>query len=156
MGRPYPATTALKPSGRPLLTHDFSLRQHEPCRVLLLVGRVAVLAQQALDRDGRGVRLRLFQAGHQPLVEVQGIRIRQGVSVGDRPAMDQVGDRGLNLLHVERVRAVSYTHLRAHETRHELVCRLLLEKKKKKHHKKAVNLQHTTNTRKNKKKKKRK
>ena len=26
--------------------------------------------------------------------------------------------------------AVSYTHLRAHETRHELICRLLLEKKK--------------------------
>src|SRR5450759_2527892 len=30
-------------------------------------------------------------------------------------------------------RTVSYTHLRAHETRHDLVCRLLLEKKKKKH-----------------------
>src|SRR5428012_15549 len=28
-----------------------------------------------------------------------------------------------------RPRAVSYTHLRAHETRHDLVCRLLLEKK---------------------------
>ncbi|GLO89397.1 hypothetical protein HpBGD16_15110 [Helicobacter pylori] len=28
--------------------------------------------------------------------------------------------------------AVPYTHLRAHETRHDLVCRLLLEKKKKK------------------------
>src|SRR5450756_2015271 len=28
--------------------------------------------------------------------------------------------------------AVSYTHLRAHETRHDLVCRLLLEKKKNK------------------------
>src|SRR5450756_3120534 len=27
---------------------------------------------------------------------------------------------------------VSYTHLRAHKTRHDLVCRLLLEKKKKK------------------------
>src|SRR5450756_2660884 len=27
-----------------------------------------------------------------------------------------------------RQRAVSYTHLRAHETRHDLVCRLLLEK----------------------------
>src|SRR5450756_3074385 len=26
--------------------------------------------------------------------------------------------------------AVSYTHLRAHETRHDLVCRLLLDKKK--------------------------
>ena len=31
---------------------------------------------------------------------------------------------------------VSYTHLRAHETRHDLVCRLLLEKKKKKAKKK--------------------
>src|SRR5665648_328327 len=28
------------------------------------------------------------------------------------------------------IQAVSYTHLRAHETRHDLVCRLLLEKKK--------------------------
>ena len=28
-----------------------------------------------------------------------------------------------------RLAAVSYTHLRAHETRHDLVCRLLLEKK---------------------------
>src|SRR5450756_1510568 len=27
-------------------------------------------------------------------------------------------------------RTVAYTHLRAHETRHDLVCRLLLEKKK--------------------------
>src|SRR5450759_5531013 len=27
------------------------------------------------------------------------------------------------------VETVSYTHLRAHETRHDLVCRLLLEKK---------------------------
>src|SRR5659263_747926 len=29
---------------------------------------------------------------------------------------------------------VSYTHLRAHETRHDLVCRLLLEKKQKSHY----------------------
>ena len=28
------------------------------------------------------------------------------------------------------IEAVSYTHLRAHETREDLVCRLLLEKKK--------------------------
>src|SRR5450756_3007098 len=34
--------------------------------------------------------------------------------------------------------AVSYTHLRAHETRHDLVCRLLLEKKKKKKSKRAT------------------
>src|SRR5665648_1141575 len=32
---------------------------------------------------------------------------------------------------VVRIISVSYTHLRAHETRHDLVCRLLLEKKKK-------------------------
>ena len=34
---------------------------------------------------------------------------------------------------LRRIFPVSYTHLRAHETRHDLVCRLLLEKKKKKH-----------------------
>ena len=34
---------------------------------------------------------------------------------------------------------VSYTHLRAHETRHDLVCRLLLEKKKKTKKKKKTN-----------------
>ena len=32
------------------------------------------------------------------------------------------------------IQAVSYTHLRAHETKANLVCRLLLEKKKKKTH----------------------
>src|SRR5450756_2689441 len=32
----------------------------------------------------------------------------------------------------DRISTVSYTHLRAHETRHDIVCRLLLEKKKKK------------------------
>ena len=36
------------------------------------------------------------------------------------------------LENILRQEAVSYTHLRAHETRHDLVCRLLLEKKKKK------------------------
>src|SRR5450756_1255853 len=40
-----------------------------------------------------------------------------------------------------KVHAVSYTHLRAHETRHDLVCRLLLEKKKKK--KKKNDCKHT-------------
>src|SRR5450756_1165822 len=39
---------------------------------------------------------------------------------------------------VDGQKAVSYTHLRAHETRHDLVCRLLLEKKKKKKTKKKT------------------
>src|SRR5450759_5923670 len=38
-------------------------------------------------------------------------------------------DVAVELAH--RLEPVSYTHLRAHETRHDLVCRLLLEKKKK-------------------------
>ena len=37
------------------------------------------------------------------------------------------------------LQAVSYTHLRAHETPEHLVCRLLLEKKKKKKKKKKKN-----------------
>ena len=37
------------------------------------------------------------------------------------------------------ITSVSYTHLRAHETRHDLVCRLLLEKKKNNHNKKKTN-----------------
>ena len=41
------------------------------------------------------------------------------------------------------IEAVSYTHLRAHETVLDLVCRLLLEKQKKK--KNIKQKQHTTN-----------
>src|SRR5665648_564209 len=45
--------------------------------------------------------------------------IRQGIKV--QTSSDRVDN-------VRRWIAVSYTHLRAHETRHDLVCRLLLEK----------------------------
>src|SRR5450756_2545453 len=51
---------------------------------------------------------------------------------------------------------VSYTHLRAHETRHDIVCRLLLEKKKNKKKKKAINKQHKKKKKKKKKKQKKK
>ena len=37
-----------------------------------------------------------------------------------------------NIMEPQHLTAVSYTHLRAHETGRNLVCRLLLEKKKKK------------------------
>src|SRR5665648_1198827 len=42
-------------------------------------------------------------------------------------------EKGINFLDTAQAYEtypVSYTHLRAHETRHDLVCRLLLEKKK--------------------------
>src|SRR5450756_3024449 len=54
------------------------------------------------------------------------------------------------------VMPVSYTHLRAHETRHDLVCRLLLEKKKKKQKKKRKKKKKKQQKKKKKKKKKKK
>src|SRR5450756_1479051 len=56
-------------------------------------------------------------AGQKPVVtrakkSIAAFKVREGMPIG---AM---------------VTPVSYTHLRAHETRHDLVCRLLLEKKK--------------------------
>ena len=47
--------------------------------------------------------------------------------------------RGMETPYHYRNKAVSYTHLRAHETDSYLVCRLLLEKKKKKKKKYAHN-----------------
>src|SRR5450756_562332 len=51
---------------------------------------------------------------------------------------DQVLENWQKLKTLEGRKTVSYTHLRAHETRHDLVCRLLLEKKKKKKKKKKI------------------
>ena len=45
-----------------------------------------------------------------------------------------------NMEKVQEIMTVSYTHLRAHETGRNLVCRLLLEKKKNKMQKKEKKL----------------
>ncbi|VTU50032.1 hypothetical protein [Lactobacillus casei subsp. casei ATCC 393] [Lacticaseibacillus rhamnosus] len=50
-------------------------------------------------------------------------------------AEDAIETAGLHS-NAANVEAVSYTHLRAHETEADLVCRLLLEKKKRKKKKK--------------------
>src|SRR5450759_606482 len=50
-----------------------------------------------------------------------------GVEAVDAESFRVTGD--LTVKDVTKPIAVSYTHLRAHETRHDLVCRLLLEKK---------------------------
>ena len=47
----------------------------------------------------------------------------------------------------EWLASVSYTHLRAHETRHDLVCRLLLEKKKIQKNKKKQKKKYSARTR---------
>src|SRR5450756_2124003 len=44
-------------------------------------------------------------------------------------AIDIICNPQLYSIFAPGLRSVSYTHLRAHETRHDLVCRLLLEKK---------------------------
>src|SRR5450756_189407 len=53
-------------------------------------------------------------------------------SIGSSPtALSRLFARLVSALLRKMLETVSYTHLRAHETRHDLVCRLLLEKKKK-------------------------
>ena len=54
-------------------------------------------------------------------------------SQADRPVVDGIHRSHDGQEHLRRADAVSYTHLRAHETVLDLVCRLLLEKKKEAH-----------------------
>ena len=57
--------------------------------------------------------------------------VSAGLGIADRVNGQQ---RGLGLYVMHMLGAVSYTHLRAHETVLDLVCRLLLENKTKYHH----------------------
>src|SRR5450756_832654 len=71
-------------------------------------------------------------AGHHDRSVATTVGIRHGICT--RPAVENTHDVLACSAHqstrrVEEAPAVSYTHLRAHETRHDLVCRLLLEKK---------------------------
>ena len=64
--------------------------------------------------------------GESPSAAVRIVRVQRQV---DELALDpRFVDRGHDL---DGVASVSYTHLRAHETVLDLVCRLLLEKKNK-------------------------
>ena len=58
-------------------------------------------------------------------------RIR-GIGMTSRRTRVRLADRleAAGITNEAVLEAVSYTHLRAHETREDLVCRLLLEKKK--------------------------
>ena len=57
----------------------------------------------------------------------------QHMGIADRGKISQRFIADLVIIDPETIRAVSYTHLRAHETVLDLVCRLLLEKKKTHH-----------------------
>src|SRR5450759_5465081 len=96
-----------------------------------LLERSATLAN--LQKLGNaGIPAGVLGDGHQPCC----IAIRQGVEEGSfeqgkdggvaadsecEDQHDESGDAGV----AAQENAVSYTHLRAHETRHDLVCRLL-------------------------------
>src|SRR5450756_2739697 len=69
---------------------------------------------EALAAGGGCARSRAGAAGR--CRRIMGPRARPGAPIeGATPVV----------VHLPRPRAVSYTHLRAHETRHDLVCRLL-------------------------------
>src|SRR5450756_906798 len=73
-----------------------------------------------LYMEGTEFRMKAWKALQAiPYGEVRSYQ-QQAEAIGNRKATRAIG--GAN--------PVSYTHLRAHETRHDLVCRLLLEKKK--------------------------
>ena len=71
----------------------------------------------------------------------------KAIALLSHPNIVKIYDVGFN----EQIQSVSYTHLRAHETGRNLVCRLLLEKKKTKQNK---NQRNTQKTKKNKTKRK--
>ena len=75
--------------------------------------------------DKRLPILSLSGGNQQKVVIGKGLLTKPKILLLDEPS------RGID------IGAVSYTHLRAHETGRNLVCRLLLEKKKKKNKQKA-------------------
>src|SRR5659263_706742 len=75
----------------------------------------------------------LFTINSCPAVAEQPVPVHDGrpVSGAFHPSInDGLAHISLIAQTFYHIKAVSYTHLRAHETRHDLVCRLLLEKKK--------------------------
>src|SRR5450756_3026323 len=71
--------------------------------------------------DSKAIR----SPAHQEAPELKTGQDAEDLGCGAGQAFAEQIDGGTPCLY-----AVSYTHLRAHETRHDLVCRLLLEKKK--------------------------
>ena len=81
----------------------------------------------------------VVDAGHEQPQVVEVLARRIGARLADNAVgVEAAHEKAALLDDVEAVGPVSYTHLRAHETVLDLVCRLLLEKKKKNHKKKKT------------------
>eukprot|EP00658_Telonema_sp_P-2_P000040 TRINITY_DN10012_c0_g1_i7.p1 TRINITY_DN10012_c0_g1~~TRINITY_DN10012_c0_g1_i7.p1 ORF type:complete len:1216 (-),score=233.07 TRINITY_DN10012_c0_g1_i7:37-3684(-) len=78
------------------------------------------------------VSIKIFANVDQPLCIGQAIAVIDGQKLDGHAPQSLVVRPATDHLGIDDTVAVSYTHLRAHETPEHLVCRLLLEKKKKK------------------------
>src|SRR5450756_2893627 len=110
--------------------------------------------------DGRQ-RGKQGQCGREPPAETRSCHVQRDLARGDdaeQQERDRLKHAGKNhdahcskpVTKIAGHGSVSYTHLRAHETRHDLVCRLLLEKKKKKKQKNQKHIADKTKTKKKK------
>ena len=98
---------------------------------------VAQKLMDAYSYERRGIRLIKLDSSYQLCSAPEYAELIRKTFESRRPA--KLSPPALEVLSViayyqptTRAYAVSYTHLRAHETGRNLVCRLLLEKKKKK------------------------
>ena len=85
--------------------------------------------QSAIPSHGESLEYLAFTLGQ----EEYGVSIQKVQELRGYDAVTQIANAPEFIKGVVNLRgiiAVSYTHLRAHETREDLVCRLLLEKKK--------------------------
>src|SRR5450759_3902226 len=98
--------------------------EHDIDRVLGFSQAVTVMNQGEVLMTGSPEAVRADR-------RVQEIYTGTGIPEVEHSRSDQSREGAPQILRFEGVNtSVSYTHLRAHETRHDLVCRLLLEKKK--------------------------
>src|SRR5450759_5005616 len=83
------------------------------------------LAQVEELPEGKGVRIgalaRNSDVADHPLIQQRYPVLSQAFLAGASPQLRNMATVGGNLLQRTRC-SVSYTHLRAHETRHDLVC----------------------------------
>ena len=84
---------------------------------ILIIGAGPIIIGQACEFDYSGTQAC-------KALREEGYKI---ILVNSNPATIMTDPDVADSIYIE---PVSYTHLRAHETRHDLVCRLLLEKKK--------------------------
>src|SRR5450756_361465 len=86
---------------------------------------LAYAIAQAFSREGATLGLTYLGERQKDAIE----DLSKDLNVAAILPCDVTKDEDLEALTQSLLAPVSYTHLRAHETRHDLVCRLLLEKK---------------------------